>query len=68
MAYMPTISLRVPDTDLKRIDRRAGELGITRTALMLRAVLGKATADEERFDELEDEVARLRKRLDLSGL
>jgi uncharacterized protein (DUF1778 family) len=68
MAYMPTISLRVRVDDLERIDRRAGELGITRTALMLRAALGNATADEERFDELEDQVARLRKRLELSGL
>jgi hypothetical protein len=32
MLGMPTISLRVPDSDLARIDRRAAELGVTRTA------------------------------------
>lgn len=62
---MATISIRVPDDDLETIDRRAGELGITRTALMLRAVLDRATADEERFRELEDDVGLLRKRLEL---
>jgi hypothetical protein len=65
---VPTISLRVPDSDLARIDRRAAELGVTRTALILRAVLGKATGDEQRFCEIEDDIARLRKQFELSGL
>lgn len=67
-AAVATISLRVPDSDLERIDRRAVELGVSRTALMLRAVLDKATADEKRFRELEDDIERLRRRLELSGL
>jgi hypothetical protein len=64
---MAMISMRVSDSDLECIDRRAGEHGVTRTALMLRAVLDKTTADEERFRELEDEIDRLKRRLDLAG-
>jgi hypothetical protein len=48
---MATISLRVHDDELAEIDWRTGEAGVSRTALMLRAVLGAATADERRFDD-----------------
>jgi uncharacterized protein (DUF1778 family) len=56
---MTTISLRVRDDELAEIDRRAAEAGLTRTALMLRAVLDAATADEKRFYEIEDRIERL---------
>jgi hypothetical protein len=56
---VPTISIRVPDDDLAEIDRRAGELGTTRTGLMLRAVLGGITADEERLGRIEDRLDRV---------
>jgi hypothetical protein len=51
---MPTISLRVHDDDLEDIDRRAGDLGMSRTAFLLRAALGAVTADEKRFAALEE--------------
>jgi hypothetical protein len=65
---MATISLRVHDDELARIDRRAGEAGISRTALMLRAVLGAATADDRRFEDIEDRIDRLERMAGLGAL
>jgi hypothetical protein len=56
---MPTISLRVGDNELAEIDRRAGELGVTRTAFLVRCALNIATADEQRLDDVERRLARL---------
>jgi hypothetical protein len=56
---MPTISLRVRDAELAEIDRRACELGVTRTAFMVRSALNVASADEERLDDMERQLARL---------
>jgi hypothetical protein len=56
---MPTISLRVRDAELAEIDHRAGELGVTRTAFMVRCALDVATADEQRLDDVEFRLARL---------
>ena len=54
-----TISIRASDSDVEEIDRRARGVGMTRTAFMLRAALDSATADEQRFEKLEDRVVRL---------
>lgn len=56
---MATISLRVADDDLAAIDDRAGRAGMTRTAFMPKAVFGAATADEQRFEEIEDWLQRV---------
>lgn len=56
---MATVSLRISDDDLAVIDLRAGKLGVTRTAYMLRTMLGRATAEERRLDEFEDRLARV---------
>lgn len=55
---MPTISIRIANDELARIDERADELGINRTTFMLRTVLGRATADEQRFERIEERLAR----------
>lgn len=55
---VPTISIRTSDDDLAKIDRRAEQLGVTRTAFMLRAVLGRATADERWRHEIEERLTR----------
>jgi hypothetical protein len=68
MRDVSTISMRVPNAQLEEIDRRARERGVTRSALMIGATLDLITADEERFRELEDEIGRLKHRLDLNGL
>jgi uncharacterized protein (DUF1778 family) len=56
---LSTISLRVRDSELAEIDRRAGKLGVTRTAFVLRCALDLASADEQRLDDVERRVARL---------
>ena len=56
---MPKTSLRIPDDALAEIDRRAAELGISRTAFMLRTALGRVTADEQRLVEIEERLARV---------
>jgi hypothetical protein len=68
MRDVSTISMRVPNAQLEEIDRRARKRGVTRSALMIGATLDLITADEERFRELEDEIGRLKHRLDLNGL
>jgi hypothetical protein len=49
----------VRDSELAEIDRRVGELGVTRTAFMVRCALDAGTADEHRLDDLERRLARL---------
>lgn len=59
VVHMRTISIRIPDADLATIDDRANSLGVSRTAFLLRAALDRSTADEQRFAEFEDRLARV---------
>jgi uncharacterized protein (DUF1778 family) len=64
------ITLRVPDDDLAEIDRRAKARGLNRTAFMLGLALAEdlaRTADEARFEDIEERLSALEERLFLSG-
>lgn len=58
------ITLRIPDDDLKEIDRRAQTRRITRTEYLISCALGRdvetiEVSDRQRMDEIERFLARL---------
>ncbi len=59
------VALRVPVTELERIDQLAEGEGLTRTAYMIRASLGELDLEpsEDRFNALEIRVMRKERQL-----